>query len=110
LRIGRLMKKHPDIYYTHIDEQAIQQAAYPVEKARELVQQAPLITQDAVENALSAESLQAIEVRLEETSQKYPQLKLFSELMIMLIGEEKHAEIYEKSLRKFALWQLFTSR
>lgn len=107
LAIGKLMKKNPHIYYTHLDESAIKSASHPVEKARELVQQANPITKEAVDKALSQESIQAVEAGIQALYQGNPHIAQMDKIHRKNIGEDKYVKARQQEQKLLALWKLF---
>lgn len=107
LAIRRLMKKNPHIYYTHLDGSAIKSASHPVKKTIELVQQANPITKEAVDTALSQESIQAVEAGIQVMYQGNPHIAQMDKIHRRNIGEDKYAKALQQDQKILALWKLF---
>lgn len=105
--LARVLKQTPGIHYTHLDEEAIRWASDPVETARKLVRQATPITKEAVDKALSPESIQAVEAEMQAVHQANSQMASTDALIRSFIGEEAHLEAHGKDQRRVALLKLF---
>lgn len=106
-KLAEVLKQRPGIHYTHLDEEAIRRASDPVETARRLVQQATPITKEAVDKALSPESIQAVEAEIQALHQSNSQVASTAALIRSFIGEEAHLEAHGKDQRRLALLKLF---
>ena len=106
--IHRKIFANPDLYYTPLDVLAIRFANAPVAKTAELVRNAKRIQISDVENALSRESLRAIDMRMGEINSKSPLSTPWMEVLRSALEDETHnSEAHERNLKRMALWKLF---
>lgn len=105
--LAKVLKQTPGIHYTHLDEEAIKYAPKPVETARKLVQEATPITKEAVDKALSPESIQAVEAEIQALHHANSQIASTHALIKSFIGENASIEAHRKDQRRLALLKLF---